>query len=91
MTEVYFTGAPIIRPLWWLDPEDKASLESDSQFLVGDSLLVAPILEPGARSRDIYLPEGNWEDVINGVTVKGRRWLWKFKAELNQCPTFRKL
>lgn len=89
--EVSITGTPIIRPLWWLEPTETSALVSDSQFLVGDSLLVAPVLEPGARSRDIYLPTGNWEDLTNGVTVKGGRWLWIYNADLHQCPTFRKL
>ena len=53
--------------------------------------MVAPVLEQGARSRDIYLPEGSWEDVINHVTLKGGRWLWKYKVDLHECPTFRKL
>ena len=91
MAPLVFTGTPIIRALWWLDPDDSECLESDSQFLVGDSLLVAPVLEPGVRSRDIYLPQGNWEDVMNGVTIKGRRWLRNYKAEQHQCPTFQKL
>ena len=52
------TGAPIIRPLWWMAPNDKVALATDSHFLVGDILLVAPILEKGSFARDIYLPAG---------------------------------
>ena len=51
-------GQPIIRPLWMLDPYDKQVLEVDDEFMVGDELLVAPILEDNQREREVYLPKG---------------------------------
>merc|ERR1712142_1276234 len=47
---------PVIRPLWMLNPNDPVSQRIDDQFLVGDKILVAPILERGAVKRDVYLP-----------------------------------
>ena len=44
--------------VWWLDPMDDEALTVEDEFLLGDSLLVAPVLEEGAIKRDIYLPRG---------------------------------
>jgi alpha-glucosidase (family GH31 glycosyl hydrolase) len=45
-----------------------------SEYLLGDFLLVAPVLEEGATSRDIYLPSGRWQDQVllslrSGTTI----------------------
>ncbi|KAL4659004.1 hypothetical protein GN956_G3396 [Arapaima gigas] len=58
--EVLATGDPIIRPLWWIAMGDETAYKIDSQFLIGDDLMVAPVLEPGKQERDIYLPAGQW-------------------------------
>lgn len=41
------TGAPMVRPLWWLAPRDSIALTIDSQYMVGERLMVAPVQEPG--------------------------------------------
>ncbi|NXP47795.1 MYORG glycosidase, partial [Heliornis fulica] len=58
--EVTDTGDPIIRPIWWISPRDEATHRIDSQFLIGDTLMVAPVLEMGKQERDVYLPAGKW-------------------------------
>ena len=55
------SGAPIIRPLWYRWPEDEHAYLIDDQFMVGDALLVAPVLERGATGRSVYLPRGKWK------------------------------
>ncbi len=52
------TGWPPVRPLGWPATADTAS--SADEFLLGDALLVAPVTTPGARSRRVVLPEGEW-------------------------------
>ena len=52
------SGSPIVRPLWWLAPGDEVALGVDDEFLLGDGVLVAPVLERGATSRRVYLPHG---------------------------------
>ncbi len=54
------TGAPIARPLPWIWPADPRAFRADDQFLLGDHLLVAPVVERGATEREVYLPEGTW-------------------------------
>ncbi|XP_072167137.1 myogenesis-regulating glycosidase-like [Diadema setosum] len=84
-------GTPIIRPLWWLDPHDKTALTIDSEFLIGDILLVAPILKPLDRFRDIYLPQGNWTDLLRGgEDYLGGNWLREYPIGLDQIATFRR-
>ena len=54
--EAVSTGYPIIRPLWWID---SGALRVDNQFLIGDDIMVAPILENSASattSRCVYFP-----------------------------------
>lgn len=85
------TGDPIIRPLWWIAPEDPEALSSDSQFLLGDNIMVAPVLEKGAKHRNIYLPEGKWKDIQRGKIFEGSQWLYDYDAPLNFLPFFKRL
>ncbi|XP_069122096.1 myogenesis-regulating glycosidase-like [Argopecten irradians] len=88
MREAEMTGAPIIRPIWWGSPRDENALLVDSEFMVGDSLLVAPILEKGAKERDIYLPEGDWHDQIHDQHEQGKQWLKAHKVKLTEVAYF---
>ncbi|MFI5619030.1 glycoside hydrolase family 31 protein [Streptomyces sp. NPDC051567] len=65
------TGAPYVRPLWWGAPEDRALRDCGDAFLLGDALLVAPVLEPGADRRAVRLPRGRWYDTATGVAYEG--------------------
>ncbi|CAG5120955.1 unnamed protein product [Candidula unifasciata] len=85
------TGEPIVRPLWWIAPTDVNALTLDSEFLLGDDLLVAPVLEKGARSRDIYLPPGQWHDELRDIVRSGGTWLKNYIAELDELPYFTKI
>ncbi|MGW2181662.1 glycoside hydrolase family 31 protein [Streptomyces sp. NPDC001732] len=65
------TGAPYVRPLWWRAPGDRALRECEDAFLLGDCLLVAPVLEPGADRRGVRLPRGHWYDTATGEVHEG--------------------
>ncbi|NLU71068.1 glycoside hydrolase family 31 protein [Streptomyces sp. HNM0574] len=65
------TGAPYVRPVWWQHPRDRALRDCDDAFLLGDALLVAPVLEPGARERRVRLPRGRWYDTATGEVFEG--------------------
>jgi alpha-glucosidase len=65
--EAHHTGHPIIRPLVYHFPNDPRCQTESFDFLLGSHLLVAPVLEPGARSRRVYLPAGtDWCDWYTG-------------------------
>eukprot|EP00118_Oscarella_pearsei_P026943 m.310587 g.310587 ORF g.310587 m.310587 type:complete len:718 (+) comp52871_c0_seq1:102-2255(+) len=55
------TGHPIVRPLWWIAQYDVKAQMVNDQFLLGDDIVVAPVVTPES-SRDVYLPEGIWVD-----------------------------
>lgn len=65
-------GIPPMRPLFVDTPGDPAAWDVDDQFLLGPDLLVAPVLEPGAVSRPVYLPAGtSWTDASTGESHEG--------------------
>lgn len=65
------TGAPYVRPLWWGAPEDRTLRDCEDAFLLGDGLLVAPVLDPGADRRAVQLPRGRWYDTVTGQAYEG--------------------
>ncbi|MBW7996928.1 MAG: hypothetical protein FVQ81_10260 [Candidatus Glassbacteria bacterium] len=82
------TGRPIARPLFFLDPADEITYGISDQFMLGDSVLVAPVLEKGIRARDIYLPRGQWKDFHSGETHLGPKQLNGHPAPLDILPLF---
>ncbi len=64
-----------------------------SEFLLGDELLVAPVLEEGATSRDIYLPLGTWRSEFEdgNPEYEGRQWLRDVTADLVTLPYYTKV
>lgn len=67
------TGAPIVRPLFFDYPRDPRCRNRDYQYMVGRDILCAPVVEEGARTRTLYLPEGNWYDFWTNEPVAGGR------------------
>jgi len=88
IAETLRSGAPLVRPLFWHAPGDQAALTIDDQFLLGDQLLVAPVLQPGQRTRDIYLPAGRWRDWWSRDVFVGPRQLEQYPAALETLPLF---
>ncbi|XP_075235665.1 myogenesis-regulating glycosidase-like [Lycorma delicatula] len=83
------TGAPLNPPIWWVDPKNPIAHKIYSEFLLGEDILVAPILAKGTTRRDIYLPKGYWRDENNPSKIyKGRRWLRNYYADLSTLPYF---
>lgn len=69
--EAEASGAPILRHLMLVFPDDRETWDIGDQFMIGDSLLVAPVLEEAAASRPVYFPAGTWYDVWTGDPVQG--------------------
>jgi len=84
-------GSPINRPLWWYDPTDPETLTIDQEYMLGDSILVAPVVLEGAISRDIYLPVGTWRSGVDNATFTGPRWVMNYSAPLDVVPFFIKV
>lgn len=65
------TGRPLMRALFFDYPDDPRIWQHPIQFHLGDDLLVNPVLAPGARQWDTYLPAGQWVDVWTGASHAG--------------------
>lgn len=72
MEEAHTDGQPVLRGLFHEFPSDQRAWEISDQFLYGPDLLIAPVLEPGATERSVYLPSGaSWTDMRTGVVFEG--------------------
>ncbi|WP_163538637.1 alpha-xylosidase [Gracilibacillus sp. YIM 98692] len=80
------TGVPIMRSMVLEFPDDPLCETLDRQYMLGDSLLVAPIFnDEGIGS--FYLPKGTWTHLFTGRTVEGGRWI-KEKYDYLSLPLF---
>jgi hypothetical protein len=96
------SGLPIMRHLVLAYPDDAAAADREDEFLFGPDLLVAPVLTPGATTREAYLPAGAWVDfwraaefrsadgafVLRGADVQAGGQLHTVPAPLEELPLF---
>jgi alpha-D-xyloside xylohydrolase len=75
---------PVSRALVLAFPDDPTAWSVEDQWLVGDALLAAPVLDESGRRR-VYLPEGGWTDWWTGARSEGPRWL-DVEAGLGTIP-----
>ncbi len=85
--EAHRSGQPLIRPLFWLDNGDAALWGVADAFLLGDALLVAPVLERGAVERTVVLPRGCWYHFWDDRPLDGPGTVW-IEAPLARIPLF---
>ncbi len=81
------TGMPIMRALWLHFPDDPKAVACGDQYLWGQSLLVAPVVEKGATTRQVYLPPGGWHDFWTGARVEGGREISR-PVDLETMPLY---
>jgi alpha-glucosidase len=81
------TGAPLMRPMAWHYPSDASARELDDQFMLGQDLLIAPILHRGKSRRTVYFPKGDWVRYDNNARIVGGRFC-EVEIELGRPPLF---
>jgi len=82
------TGAPFMRALFMDFPEDGMVADLKDQYMFGPAFLVAPVIEPGARTRRVWLPRGtDWYDFWTGERHTGGQAL-DTPAPLDRLPLF---
>jgi alpha-glucosidase len=81
------TGAPVWRPLFYEFPDDEPAAQVEDQFTLGSSLLAAPVVERGAREREVYLPPGRWMAWHDDAVYTGPRRI-RVAAPLERLPLF---
>jgi alpha-D-xyloside xylohydrolase len=67
-------GWPMLRTLFFEYPNDPTSWTIEDQYMLGASLLVAPLFADSATSRRVYLPPGTWIDYQSNRAYTGARW-----------------
>ncbi len=65
------TGIGVVRPLFWLFPDDPKLVNEGSSWMFGDALLVSPVVTPGETEHSVYLPAGTWYDYFHGTKIEG--------------------
>lgn len=69
----HLTGVGMVRPMFWEFPDDQNTANLTDQWMIGDGLLAAPVLDKGIKRRELYLPEGNWFRYSDDKLFKGGR------------------
>ena len=93
MQEAHEDGTPIMRAMQYEFPQDENCAELKDQYMFGGAYLVAPVLEMGARSRQVYFPKGNWRNVDTDERyTAGEGGLYiMVDAPLERIPVFEKI
>ena len=85
---------PLIRPLWMFNPTDENCQVINDQFMIGDTVLVAPVLHQGSRMRSVYLPaQTNGTDIVwkrgtDGPYHRGGQWVRDIEVALDEVLYF---
>ncbi|MCM1135358.1 MAG: glycoside hydrolase family 31 protein [Clostridium sp.] len=87
MRETERTGIPMLRPLVLEYDRDENVKNRNDEFMLGDRLLVAPVVEQGAMEKLVYLPAGVWYDYWTGERKEGGAFFVR-KAPLDTCPIY---
>ncbi len=83
------SGLPIVRAmvLNYQNDDECYSYDAQYQFMIGDNLLVAPVLNDNDNTKKLYLPVGNWYDWWTGKQFKGGKWIL-VEAPISTIPLF---
>lgn len=87
LEESHRTGVPLFRPLVLNYQDDPNTYNLDDEFMIGNDLLVAPVLKPDVTSRLVYLPEGTWYDYWTNTKHEGGTMI-TVAAPLETVPMF---
>ena len=87
LEEAHRTGVPPFRPLLLNYQDDPSTYNLDDQFMVGNDLLVAPIVKPDVTRRLVYLPAGSWYDYWTNKKYAGGTMI-SVDAPLDVVPMF---
>ena len=77
-------GRPLLRPMVLEFPEEPACAVLERQYMLGDSLLVAPVMKESGEV-EYYLPKGKWVQLLTGEVIEGGSWK-KERHGYDTCP-----
>ena len=88
MDESSESGSPVMRPVFYDFHNDNMAWNVEDEYMFGSDLLVAPVMEEGARERTVYLPEGaKWTDAYTKKVYEGGQTV-TVPAPLSVIPVF---
>lgn len=79
-------GVPFIRPLF-LEHRDPSVVNMWDEYYFGNNMIVAPVFGGDGERRSVYLPEGEWTDLLTGKRYTGRQW-YELECALQYIPVF---
>lgn len=86
MKQAHEKGTPIMRTMFYAFPDDVNAWEIDDQYMFGDDMLVAPVIEEDSISRQVYLPIGaKWTNAWTDEVYEGGQFI-TIEAPLEQIP-----
>ena len=80
-------GEPLIKPLYYQFPNDIKAINIGDQFMWGDALLIAPVIEKGQKFRNVYLPKGVWYEKHLGIRYNGDTTI-SYELTMDRIPVF---
>ncbi|TRZ53031.1 glycoside hydrolase family 31 protein [bacterium] len=83
------SGLPLMRALPLEYPADATCREFPYEYMFGEALLVAPIVEPGKKTWQVYLPEGDWRDLWTSEMYTGLQVI-ETPTPLSRIPVFQR-
>ncbi|MCC4214227.1 glycoside hydrolase family 31 protein [Leeuwenhoekiella parthenopeia] len=89
MYENHLTGKPMMRALVLDYQNDPNVYDITDQYLLGNAMMICPVVTKGAQTRTLYLPQGNWINYWTGAKHTGRQYL-NVLCPLDQIPIFLK-
>ena len=85
--DAHETGLPVMRALWVHYPNDPKAVSTSDEYLWGRDILIAPVTEAGATSKQVYLPEGVWYDFWTGARTEGGKTIDR-RVDLATMPIY---
>jgi len=85
--EARTTGMPLMRAMWLHYPYDAQCRKTGDQYLWGRDLLIAPVFQKGATTREVYLPKGDWYDWWNNKKESGSKTVTR-EVDLSIMPIY---
>lgn len=80
-------GSPLTRPMFYNDNTDINLFNAEDQYMWGDNILVAPVLQKGTTDRKVYLPKGYWYKYFSNAKIKGGQWINEL-VDINNIPLY---
>ena len=88
--QAHINGQPLVRGLFYEFPNDRSAASITDEYMFGPDLLIAPVVQPHATSREVYLPNDDnvkWTDLHTGAVYNGGQRI-QVEAPLDVIPVF---